>query len=423
MPPAGMSATRGQRIDRQHRCRLLPVLLSLLIAAPAGAAVFGSITVAGNDHTGTDVILRELGFATGDSFDTRALDAAWERLEDLGYFAFVDIDYDDEDPAAPIPVTITVEEDRTLRGYPVIDYDRRFDIRLGVRLYDINFRGRGETLSVNGVWYRPTEYGLTWRHPWLAGVRGLTLQLDGWWRSADFEYRDIDFREWWAGGRLTWQFHGPLYVGAGLRHGSFEQKGPITGLPLAWPAGSRDRTTWSGELGLDSREPRWYPTRGAWHRILVERTGGGAFRSFTSWTGDLRQYLHLPWDHVLALHAWGRRVDGHLPPEDLLWWGGPETLRGADYASLVGEEGYMLSAEYRWPLFLMPITADGRVIGIGLHAFADLGNDWFDGSGRPPLYSYGAGFHIGISDHQFRFEIAVPEHGETTFEFMDAFNF
>jgi len=400
-------------------------LLALLwtAASAGGGEVFGPVTITGNTRTSASVIRRELGFAPGDPFDPKLIDAAWERLEDLGYFAYVDMDYDDEQPGVPIPVTITVEEDRTRRGYPIIDYDPRYDIRLGVRLYDINFRGRGETLSLTSVWYRPTEYTLTWRHPWLAGIRGLSLQVDGAWTSANFEYRNIEFRRRRAGATVRWRFLGPLSATVGFHHGVFDQKGPIDGLPVAWPAGQRRRNTWTGVLGLDSRDLTWYPTRGAWHRIIVERTGGAAFRSFVSVTGDLRQYLHLPWNHVLALHAWGRRVDGHVPPEDMLWWGGAETIRGLDYGSLAGDEGYLLSAEYRWPLFLMPITPDGRVVGVGLHAFFDMGNDWFEGGGRPPLTSYGAGVHLGISDHQFRFELAHPEHGKITFQFMDIFNF
>ncbi|MBU1073218.1 hypothetical protein KKG45_08220, partial [bacterium] len=140
-------------------------------------------------------------------------------------------------------------------------------------------------------------------------------------------------------------------------------------------------------------------------------------------TGDLRGFVPLPWDHVLALRAWGRRTDGHVPPEDVLHWGGAETIRGHEYASREGEEGFLLSVEYRWPLFLMTISGDGRVIGIGLHAFGDAGSNWWDGDRRGTLYGYGGGAHINISDHQFRFELAFTGEGEAVFQFMDAFNF
>ena len=97
---------------------------------------------------------------------------------------------------------------------------------------------------------------------------------------------------------------------------------------------------------------------------------------------------------------------------------------GYRYATLEGEEGYLLSCEYRWPLFLMPISGDGRVIGIGLHAFADRGDAWFDGADPGDgHFSWGGGAHVNISAQQFRFEIARTEEGESVFQFEDSFNF
>ncbi|MBU0741794.1 BamA/TamA family outer membrane protein [bacterium] len=391
-------------------------------AAAFGDATFGPITVEGNTATRTDLILHELGFAEGDPFDFALLDASWEHLEDLGWFAFVDLDYDDGDDGR-VPVTVIVEEDRTTRWYPVIDYDPRWEVLLGARIYDINFRGRGEALSLTATWYRRHGYELTWRHPWLFGVSGLSCGLGGVWEDADFEYRDFGFTRWEAGGWVRWDFASPLFMETGASLGAFDQQGADDGLPDPWPAAKRGRTVVRGTLGLDSRDIVWYPTRGQYHRITCARIESDDFASYDAFTGDLRGFVPLPWDHVLALRAWGRRTDGHVPPEDVLHWGGAETIRGHEYASREGEEGFLLSVEYRWPLFLMTISGDGRVIGIGLHAFGDAGSNWWDGDRRGTLYGYGGGAHINISDHQFRFELAFTGEGEAVFQFMDAFNF
>jgi len=391
-------------------------------AAAFENATFGPVAVEGNTSTRTDLILHELGFAEGDPFDFAVLDASWEHLEDLGWFAFVDMDYDDGDGDV-VPVTIIVEEDRTTRYYPIIDYDPRWDILLGVRVYDINFRGRGETLSLAATWYRRHGYEIAWRHPWLFGVAGLSCGIDGVWEDADFEYRDMDFSRWEAGGWLRWNFARPLFAEAGASLGAFDQKGDVDGLPDPWPAADRDRRNVHGTLGLDSRDIIWYPTRGQYHRLTYARIESDDFDAYDAFTGDLRGFVPLPWDHVLALHAWGRRTSGHVPPEDVLYWGGVETVRGYEYGSVEGEEGFLLSVEYRWPVFLMPISGDGRVIGIGVHAFGDAGSNWWDDGGHGTLYSYGAGAHINISDHQFRFELAITEDGDAAFQFMDAFNF
>ncbi len=385
-------------------------------------ASFGPITVEGNTTTRTDLILHELGFAEGDPFDFAALDAAWEHLEDLGWFAFVDLDYDDGDGDL-VPVTVIVEEDRTTRYYPVIDYDPRWDVLLGARVYDINFRGRGETLSLAATWYRRHGYELTWRHPWLFGVSGLSCGLGGLWEDADFGFLDFAFRRLEVTGHLRWDFRPPFFVETAVAYREFKQKSATSELPDIWSAADRSRVSWRGIFGLDSRDLTWYPTRGQYHRLTVEHVDRPAFYTYTLLTADLRGYVPLPWEHVVALRAWGRRVDGALWPEDMLFWGGADTIRGYDYASLAGEEGFLLSVEYRWPLFLMPISGDGRVIGIGLHTFADAGSNWWDGGVRDTLYSYGGGAHINISDHQFRFELAITEENVASFQFMDAFNF
>ena len=415
------------------RCAILPaVLLFCASASPSfaafgdgfGAVLFGPVTVEGNTSTRTDLILNELAFAPGDSFAIDLIDDAWEHLEDLGWFAFVDISWDDT--LDDVPVHISVEEERTTHGYPLIDYDRRHDVRLGVKLYDNNLRGRGERVEFEASWYRPHSYDLEWSHPWLFGVRGLSLGATAGWEKADFVYRDWDYRQWRAGASLGWDFLHPFFVSAQAVYGSFDQEGffdTAAGRP-DFEQGTRTRWSFGITAGLDSRDSSSYPLRGGYHRLTASLVESDDFDSYMMLTADLRQFITTPWDHVLALRAWGRRTDGHLPPEDLLYWGGPDNLRGYRYASVEGEEGYILSCEYRLPLFLMPISGDGRVIGMGLHAFADLGDNWYDGEPEGEGYfSWGAGAHINISSQQFRFELARTEDGVSAFQFQDHFNF
>jgi len=398
-------------------------VLPLQDAAAFENAVFGPISVEGNTSTRTDLILHELGFAQGDTFDFKALDASWEHLEDLGWFAFVDMDYDNSE-GDMIPVTVVVEEDRTTRYYPVIDYDPRWEILLGARIYDINFRGRGETLSFAATWWRRHGYELDWHHPWLFGIKGLSCGVDMVWEDADFVFLDFDYNRHEVSGRLRWDFRSPFFVETGVTYHSFEQQTATAELPATHVAASRNRITWRGTVGVDSRDSVWYPTRGIYSRLSVELVDRPTFyETYTLLTGDLRGFVPLPWDHVLAMRAWGRRVDDALWPEDMLFWGGADTIRGYEYASIAGEEGFLLSVEYRWPIFLMPISGDGRVIGIGLHAFGDAGANWWNDQTDDTLFSYGGGAHINISDHQFRFELAITADDDVAFQFMDAFNF
>ncbi len=409
--------------------RKLTFVLTGLLAATMAVAepmdfshqVFGPLIVEGNTSTSTALILKETLFQAGDSFDFDLVDMTWEHLEDLGWFAFVDISLENEEADA-VTVTITVEEDRTLRYYPIIDYDQRWDILLGARVYDINFGGRGETISLTGVWHQPHRYDFSWDHPWLFGIRGLKVGIDATWEDAEFVYRDFDHRRWSTGSWLRWNLTQPAYLQVGATRSSFEQGGDFAA-QINWAADTRQRWTYAATAGFDSRDMAAYPTRGRHHRVTLQHHQSDDFPSYSSMTVDLREYVPLPWKHILAIGAWGRQVDGHTPPEDLLFWGGPENLRGHHYASFEGEEGWLLSVEYRWPLFLMPISADGRVVGLGLHAFYDRGGNAYMNDTVTVRDDFGLGAHINLSAHQFRFEVARTDDDRTVFQFMDTFNF
>ncbi len=401
------------------------------------ARVFGSIEVAGNTRTAAAVILRELGFAAGEPFAPKKVELAWDRLEDLGAFAFVDIELEEEEDAdgtVVVMVTITVEEEQTLHWYPLIDYSRRHKYRLGGRVQEGNFRGRGEKIAAEATAIRVLGARASWERPWLANRSWLAGGLGAGWERAEFVYRPTKYTTWDAGGHLRALLPGSLYLDAagtfmGFRqHSDVVEHAPDRGDDLAadllWTHGWRNRFTLGLTLGRDTRDLEFYPTGGAWHRIIARRAISDGFDSYSEVIGDLRQFVPMPLHKVLALRAWGRRVSNAVPLEDRLWWGGPETIRGYRYASLEGEEGWLLSAEYRWPLFLMPISSEGHVIGIGVHLFWDAGDAWYDG-GSPgsPLMSWGAGAHMNLSSLNLRFECARTREGENVFQFEDHFNF
>ena len=58
----------------------------------------GELVIEGNTRTDETLIRREMGLVPGQPFSYDDMDAIWDHLEDLGYFAFVDMEYDDMDP-------------------------------------------------------------------------------------------------------------------------------------------------------------------------------------------------------------------------------------------------------------------------------------------------------------------------------------
>ncbi len=427
----------------------LRIPLLVAIAALAGAvnlaataataqspdAVLHAIVIEGNNRTQTSIVERVIGLEPGARFDLRAYDRVWDRLEDCGYFAFVDLSTETDDEGR-VTLFVTLEEERTLRYTPYIRYSARHKYLLGAALRDVNLRGRGEVLEVQAIAYRIQRGHVSWTKPWLLGRDGLSVNLDTQWEQGPFVWRPFSYRQWHGRALLRQQLTGALFVEAGGGYEQFRQRdaylwaAPDRGdgvdpVVAAHPEATRELWSATGRLGLDTRDNPFYPGRGFYNTLEATHRSGPGDLSFNTYGGSLRAFFGLPGTRgILALHAAGRGADGPLPVEHALFWGGAETVRGAPYARREGEHGYLLSAEVRWPLFLLPVAVTGEVVGLGLHGFFDTGDAWFDGAdpGRA-LQSFGAGVHLNLLSWQLRFEAARERDHGWSFEFMDVFNF
>ncbi len=397
------------------------------------AIPLGEVEISGNTHTADSVILRILGFHTGQMISRQDIDEAWDRLEDCGYFRTVDVNLDDSGDDAVLEVV--VEEDLQTFYGPVIRYDRRHKYLRGAYLEQRNFRGHGETLRLEAAALYAQQANLVWDRPWFLGRTGLSARLEAGFRQGDFVYRPTRFRRWDATASLRHQWH-TFFVSAGMTYGRFQQRDGYT-WPAPWrgsasaapdeylPAATETHWVFTGAVGLDSRSNPYYPRRGVYLEGRLRSWISDDFDSYLESTLDGRLFVPLPWmHHILALHAWGRSTDGPAQLDNRLYFGGPETVRGEPYALREGDEGYLLSAEYRIPLFLMPISPQGELVGVGIHLFADAGDAWYDGADPGhALQSAGAGLHLNLDTLQLRFEAARTREGHWGFEFMDRFNF
>lgn len=428
-----------------HRQALLVVLLAgLLAAAPAPASAgprtpasgpVSRITISGNERTREYAVRRVLGVAEGDTLNADGLDAAWDRLEDCGWFRFVELDTEPADDGGVV-LAVSVEEDLSTYYGPLVRYSRRHKYLLGGWLEDRNLGGRGQSLRIEAAALHAQTAGVSWQVPWLAGLRGLTgtAALHG--EQADFVFRPTRYRRGDADVGARWNFRGPAFVQAGARFSAFTQRdefrwatpdrGPAAPADASlFAAGTNERWRLAAGVGFDTRDNPYYPLEGCSLLLEAARWTGDAAPGHSEWTGDARAFVPLPGGrHLLALRGWGRRVSGPATLDDALFLGGPENVRGAGFGSLEGEEGWLLTAEYRLPLLLVPIAPGGESVGFGLHAFTDGGQAWWDGA-RPgdPVFTWGAGAHVSLDTWQLRFEAARDEARNWHFEFGDRFNF
>jgi outer membrane protein insertion porin family len=396
--------------------------------------VLGEIVIEGNTRTDTAVIHRIIGVEPGAPFSYEIFDEVWDRLEDSGFFTFVDLDMADQ-PDGRVTLNIKVEEDNTLQVLPYARYSRRHKYALGGTLQDHNLRGKGEILDLQVVVYRIQRLRASWTKPWFLGRDGLELEVAGALEQGPFVWRPFHYRQGQGTLRLHQHFAGPFYAELGGGFEVFRQRDAYDWLTpdrgddaapavVSYPEATRDDWLLTAALGLDSRDNPFYPRSGMFHRFAVERRFSSDVPDFTLFSGDARAFIDLPANAILALRAYGRLTDRPLPVEHGLFWGGPETLRGAPYALLEGEEGYLLTAEIRYPLLLMPIAPNGESVGFGLHAFADAGDAWFEGDDPSrAMQSFGGGIHVNVATWQLRFEGAKERDHDWVFVFADEFTF
>jgi outer membrane protein assembly factor BamA len=393
--------------------------------------LLGEIIVEGNERTDTGVILRELGFEVGDPFDYELLDQAWDRLEDIGYFAFVDMEYDQDDSGQMV-LRVIVEEDMSTSYGPLLRYSPRHKYLLGAWVAENNLRGKGEVLKLELAALYIQRAVLSWQRPWLFGHPDLEAKVSLRWQSAPFVYRPTSYRQWQTDLEARWTFQGPMYLRGGINFGQDDYRDDYS-----WPATDPDlsnveylahketRTALTAAVGIDTRSNPWYPRQGVFIEAGAHSWQSDQFESYTETFADARFFVPLPvGKHTLALRAFGRRTDGSAHLDNVLFYGGAETIRGYRLGRLEGDEGYLLSVEYRIPLFIMPISPKGEMVGFGLHAFGDAGDAWWrDGDPQQALQSYGGGAHLNLDRLQLRFEAARTRDGDWSFEFMDQFNF
>jgi len=424
---------------------ILFLFLLLILAAPVWSAqddmetetdpVLTAINIEGNSRTSSTLIKRIMGLKLGQTLNLDQTDLAWDALEDCGYFRFVEIDFDDSTDGEVV-LDVVVEEDMTTFFGPKVRYSRRNKYLLGAWIEQRNLRGRGETLRADISAYYIQNGLVSWKKPWLFGVDGLEGTLSAFGQQAGFVFRPFRYYKWDLDWQMKWNFAGPIYALAGADYGYFRQRDsyywklPDRGTPppptdVYYGSFSENHWVFRGGIGVDTRSNPYYPEHGVYVEGLVSGFSSNYYESYVATSLDTRFFIPMPlWSSVMALRAYGRTVDGPTNIDNALYYGGPMTVRGNPYASVEGEKGYLLTAEYRLPLFLMPISPNGEIIGAGLHFFVDAGDAWFYGAeaGRSML-GYGAGIDLSVDTLQLRFEAARSRDGAWMFEFADKFSF
>ena len=372
-----------------------------------------TIIVSGNEHTKEYVILNEMTLQAGSVPTPEAIEFDRNRIYSLGLFTRVDIFYDSLEGVRFL--NVDVGERWYLIPVPLLGF-RDGDLKkvfFGGGLLHNNVRGRNQKLFASVVFGYNPSLSLFFADPLIdrdnrlffsgnlsySRVRNqskIEASLTG-----DFDERHYDLNAT-LGKRLN------LYASAGLTLGYriVEVDDYRPGRTIS-PTGADRFLYGTISYAYDSRDLREYASRGRYVSLSMTKFGfGESEMRYTRFGADLREYVPLPLDLVLAARVHGTVVSGGpVPSYNWAYFGYGERIRGYFNSVFEGENLLGTTVELRFPLLKtrtinvssLPLPAQFTVwrFGISLSVFADAGLTWSRGD-KLQLGSFASGYGAGV---------------------------
>jgi len=170
-----------------------------------------------------------------------------------------------------------------------------------------------------------------------------------------------------------------------------------------------------GDVTLDTRVDPAFP-RNAVHAVFgIDRVWFDAGTATQS-KADMRGYVGLIGQSVLALRALSMTSDTALPPYEQLLLGGAANLRGYDAGYRVGDNLFAVSAEIR-----VPVTSPLSIGRFGVKAFIDSGTTYAAGEKLADQHlvdrGIGGGVYLHLTVVSVSLDVAQSRAGDTRFHF------
>jgi len=166
-------------------------------------------------------------------------------------------------------------------------------------------------------------------------------------------------------------------------------------------------------LTYDTRNNAFAPDKGMMAQFYFDEFAPilGSNYLYTSYVLDLRRFLRIYKDQVLALQVLGNFNTGAVPLRSLAYLGGSSTMRGYYAGRFRDKNAGVLQAEYRVPLFWR----------LGAVGFADMGNvgpELSDINLSHFKYSYGGGLRVALNQSEklnLRLDYGLAKGGSNGF--------
>jgi len=307
------------------------------------------INIQGNNRTKDRVIRRELAVKPGDVFDTTLVTVSRQRLENLNYFARVEMSPADTIVPGRKDLNVIVEEKRTGSfnfgaGFSTIDSLVGF-AELQQSNFDLfnwpSFVGGGQRFRIRGQYgLQRKDFVVSLTEPWFLGYK-LSLGVEGYYREANFlsdVYNQTNYgvaiqarKQLWRSlsGRLEYRIEGIRI---------FDVDADNAGQVIQDSAGDYTKSAFTAALVWDTRDSLFLTRKGELIELSTFIAGGGLGGSVQDYGISLEtaKYVLLPWDIIFlvkgelaVVDSWGGSDD--VPIFDRLYLGGSNNLRGFNY--------------------------------------------------------------------------------------------
>ena len=401
------------------------LILVLLFATAAHAqGVVGEVRVHGNHTTPDDKVLSIVGDVVGKPATDALLAEVTARLEKSGQFDSVEVRrrFRSIDNPDDILLMIVVDEfpgvDELDNYMPPSPVKRFFGSGMFLPIlhsedgYGFTYGGRVSFVDRLGPRSR-ISVPLTW-----GGERQARVQLERTFRSGPIErlsgeagigrrvnpHYEISDRRTSVNARAESVVQRWLRVGAG---GGVDD--------VTWSDDTDTVKRFGGDVTLDTRVDPAFP-RNAVHAVLgIERlqfdTGNANRRR-----ADLRGYVGLFGQTVLAVRALSVVANAQLPPYEHSLLGGASNLRGYDAGFAANDNLAALSAELR-----IPVTSPLSMGRLGIKVFVDAGTAYPFGQKLSDQKQFerglGAGAYFHLTLLSISLDVARARDGNTRFHF------
>ena len=408
--------------------------LAAAIAMQAGGVAqaprtINDVRVHGNHSTPDAVILELAGVKAGDPLGEHTIKEVETRLRKSGRFDRVEVmarsrslDGSDlsiviliEEPAiVPIemPGGAVVNTVRRIGAkpmfLPILDFSD-YGFSYGARASFVDIAGKGSRFSFPFTWGANKRAAAEYEHRF-GPDRRVRVQGAASWLRRENPFYAIEETRREASAGVSYEIARPLRatVRGGLTDVSF--------------GADEDRFPWvSGELALDTRIDPNLPRQAVYASVGVEHLAFDRYAAANRVRTDLRGYLGLIGQSVLAVRALHVMSDTPLPPFERALIGGASTVRGSDFGYGTGDNLAVGSVEVR-----VPLSSPMSIGRLGVSVFADVGAAYDRGvavGDADYRWGYGAGGFFSATIFRFNLDVATDGKGGARVHAASGFRF